>query len=576
MDVAAIQAKAQRAAERARARGHEAPNPDRSDPAALRRPAPAPAQQRTPATKPAPALRPVALEDRHHEPVESFACPRCGADTSQPFYGPCGTCCQALRGGSTVMPSPPGPPTPATPSGGGGPVLRRTQRRYRQRPAICAAATPTVAELLHLLPAGVERVYVVGPRLDLTASRSWYLGELPDGWSHDPAGHYLGRNPVGKYLDPAGQPVQVHRAAAWFGEGSYTVAEAEGARAALTSLLDELGTGMLATPGATGRQLLLQVIPERDGGWPVLAPEHQQLIRAQAGQGRAEHFGGGEPAELHEYDGRWYYAGLCWGLGAGPAVHDDRPEWDEYARGLHRVTFTVPAGWSGPGLLGVLSDEGGARSWAWPTAGTWDTWAGGAQLQVAARAGWAFQVTERLLLADGKANPMGGWADRIVRAGDSATGLVRKGLRMMLIATIGTLYGQPFTTTKVIPASEVGSVPAGADVRRLGGNRLSVELEAGQAWPAMAHPEWVAGIWDRGRARLLSGPGATGALHLDGGRIVAFRNDALYVTQRQPAWELADTGRPGQLTYKGGRSDLMPAPADLPGLLTQRTAWKDQ
>ena len=36
--------------------------------------------------------------------MSEFACPRCGSVTQAEFYGPCATCCEALRASQRIEP----------------------------------------------------------------------------------------------------------------------------------------------------------------------------------------------------------------------------------------------------------------------------------------------------------------------------------------------------------------------------------------------------------------------------------------------------------------------------------------
>ena len=76
---------------------------DRSEPLDLRRdPYPVVEHPHEP-PPPARSLDPIRLDDRHREPVKSFACPRCGEPVDgASFYGPCEPCRQELRRAATV------------------------------------------------------------------------------------------------------------------------------------------------------------------------------------------------------------------------------------------------------------------------------------------------------------------------------------------------------------------------------------------------------------------------------------------------------------------------------------------
>lgn len=423
-------------------------------------------------------------------------------------------------------------------------ALRRRWAKHRRRETEYVAAGRSLAASLDGIDVDTERVYVCG-ELATHSAELLPWATLPAGWDHDPSGHYLALpSPVFRLRRPDGRRVDVMRAESYYGDGVTPGEAAEAADllgAELAGRFD--GAQLLATPATTGRELVARSLPP--GGFPVLDVEHQELIRSTSGQGRIQMlWQGGELPGLAEYDGRFMYAALCWGLGAGPAVHDDYPTWEPRARGRYRVRFTVPAGWDHVGLLGVADGDG----WEYPTAGTHDTWADGAELLVAERHGWRFDVVERLLLADPKADPLRKWADRLVGAREAVEhDRARAGLRSILLHGLGAMHGRPSTTTRVTPVEQSDTIPAGADVHRVDGDHIVWSPDgAGATWEAMSHPEWTSAVWARARARLLAGPGGVGALSVPRAQLVAFRTDAIYVTGTQPTWDAADDGRAGR------------------------------
>lgn len=441
-----------------------------------------------------------------------------------------------------------------------GVALRRRWARHKRRETEYVTAGRSLADTLDGLGADTERVYVSGSMVEASAELlDW--ATLPEGWEH--GGHYLRLpHPIFRCVRPDGREVEVHRADAYFGSGVTPAAAAAGADELVGQLGDRFdGAGMLATPATTGRELILRSLPP--GAFSCLADDHQDLIRSTSGQGRIEMlWSGGDLGELAEYDGRFMYAALCWGLGAGPAVHDDRPVWEPRARGRYRVRFTVPAGWEHVGILGVMSGDG----WEYPTEGVHETWADGAELLVAEKHGWTFDVLERLLLADGKADPLRRWADRLVAAREAvSTDEARSALRSILLHGLGALHGRPSTVTKVTAADEV---PADAELVRVEGDRVVWTAAGATAkWAAMSHPEWTSAVWARARARLLDGPRGVGALHVPRSDLVAFRTDAIYLAGRRPDWEHADDGKPGRFRLVGHTVGPMAGPTTSAELL---------
>lgn len=536
-------------------------------------------------------------------------CRRCGvalclpepAHEPGPIIGDCRSCAAAVAS-TRESPAEAGPPSaPLQPTatkaassedgsaGGGGRarILRRARRNYRSRPAEWQPWAATIGEQLAGVGAGVELVHLIGerPARSKAGVLEWATGELPDGWRQGDGGHYVeGATPVLRYVAPDGRAVELHRAAAWYGERAMTPAAAEAAHRLLGRVLvGAIGAEakVLATPSATGRYLLLRTIPY-GAEWPVLADELQDELRATSGQGRIELFdrGGVELPELVEMDARVAYLGSCGGLGAGVPVRDRVPEYAGQQRGRYLATFTVPKGWAGPGLLGVAEADG--YGWRWPAEpgesgrGWWD----GVELGLALAQGWPVTIHERILFpAYSGRGPLDTWQRKLTAAlgaiGESdepaeVRELARAGLRAIVLHTIGALHGRGHRVTRWSP--NVADVPADAgDLRAEGGAYVWSE-QRGQAWPEMAHPEWSVAIWARARARLLDGPTAAkgvraGMLHVPPAQLVACRTDAIYLTA-EPAWP--DGGRPGHYRLKWRSSGPVTAPATAAELLAIR------
>lgn len=439
----------------------------------------------------------------------------------------------------------------------------------------------SLAKFIEALPLDVARVYLVGARPGKAGAagfREWAFGELPFGWEH--GRHFLDgdRSPVLRYRTVASRRLEVHQAATWFGDGSYTVAEAQRAlaavRAAVAGAFGE-GASVLSTPGSTGRELWLRTIPSGDG-WPVLSDEAQELIRSTSGQGRitrdAELSAAAELRPelpgLAELDGRLMYGALCWELGGGGVIHDHESWVDPYARGRYRVRFCVPRDWDHVGLLPVADEAGG---WVYPDqAGeVAETWCDGAELRLAVDRGWRVEVLERLLLVDRKADPLGAWAKKLVAAREGADDpLAQFALRSILLHGIGAFHGRPRTVTRV-----GASPPRGVrDVWVAGDGLYTWQESEPAALPELAHPEWSSAVWARCRVRLLEAPTGkrdvkAGALYVPRSSVVAFRTDALYL-DHDPRWP--DDGRVGRLRLKNWTAGPLPHPSSTAELLSIR------
>ena len=448
-------------------------------------------------------------------------------------------------------------------------VTRRVWRRYAPRPTRFVASSWTLAELLDSCrEQGRQRIYLVGERPGggtYDGLLGWLLdAPLPPAWRA--GAHYLGDAmlPVLRFEHVAGAKVEVLRVATWLGDGDYSCADAADAlRLTLELLRWQWKSGdveLLGTPATTGRDLWLRTIPD-DVGWPVLSPELQQLVRSTSGQGRWEHRAdqhGDTIAGLHGYDMRFSYAGLVDEIGGPLVAHDDRPCFEPYQRGRYRVSVTVPDGWDHVGLLGIPNRRG--IGWEWPAepGRTFETWADGAELHLAADHGWRFDVLERLLFADG--DPLRTWRDRLVRARDeaarreqagrldpAAAKLVRDALRSLVLHTIGAFHasGSPVTRTASRADAERMMPPESAPSMTIHGDTVLWQEPQAAVWRELAHPEWSAAVWARCRTRLLSHrPTGTGALHVPPASVLSMRTDALYVTD-DPGWP--DPGRVGLL-----------------------------
>lgn len=448
-------------------------------------------------------------------------------------------------------------------------VTRRVWRRYQPRPTRFVSSTWELDRLLDSCQdTGRQRIYLVGPRPgggSWDGFLSWLLeADVPASWSPD--GHYLGDAmlPVVRFRHVGGARVEILRAATWLGEGDYSCAQAADAMRHTLELLrwqwrsDDVQ--LLSTPATTGRDLWLRTIPDGQE-WPVLDEQLQRLVRSTSGQGRWQHRADQLPDEiggLYGWDMRFSYAGLVDEIGGPLVAHDDRPEWEPYARGRYRVRVTVPTDWSHIGLLGLPDPDG--IGWLWPDepGRTFTTWADGAELLVADRQGWSFDVLERLVFADG--DPLRTWRDKLVRAREEAarqeqTGridaahakLVRGALRALVLHTVGAFHasGSPVTRTAPLAEADDRMPPEAAPSLVIHGGMAIWQEPQRAVWRELAHPEWSAAVWARCRSRLLTHrPTGTGALHVPAESIVSMRTDAIYLSH-DAGWP--DPGRVGTL-----------------------------
>ena len=465
---------------------------------------------------------------------------------------------------------------------------RRIYRKLKHRPVrILHRQRSAGRTLVAAAPEAPSVILLVGdPPADWL---EWAVTELPDGVT--PGAHYLdGNTVVLRYKTPDG-PVEIHEAPMWFGEGC-GAADATHAYEALQEVIGRAfdGAVILATPATTGRELFLRTIP-REVEYPVLDAETQDLIRATDGQGRIEvvnpfdthakaawdMFGERYAIEeLHEYDARFAYAALCWELPTGPVHHDDVNRYEGQMRGRYKVAGMVPRDWSEP--FGLLGEKDNAGGWRYPHAPGehFQTWCDGAELHVALQQGWKVEILERLLFPT-VGRPLDTWAKKLVAARASTDNeLVRTALRNILLQAVGAFHGRQHIETHMVRVEDAERVPSNARRPRRGGpgkEWIVYGLETGQGWSNLAHPEWSACIWGRGRARLLSAPKSQGALNREPGtHVVGFRTDAIYLTGAQPEWDAADDGAPGRYRSKGSLRTRSAWPRNSRELLELKTA----
>ncbi|MCW2897767.1 MAG: hypothetical protein JWO67_32 [Streptosporangiaceae bacterium] len=450
--------------------------------------------------------------------------------------------------------------------------------------------------------AGVERVYLTGPRPRLSAAErregatsaaAWLFVPAP-GWS--PAGHYIDGHAldVARFVhDQAGARVELRRAAEWFGWGDYTPRTAADAWRQLGTVhARAFGTGakLLASPAGTAQDGWTRTLP-RDADVPQLSDELQELVRTTAVQHHVDFVHHTEPLPGFVYmDGRFMFAALTKELGVGPVTRDrvdsigcglgeactHKPKCG-YERARYKVTATVPRGWP---YLGMLPVNVGDQAWEWPRqpGGRFTTWVDGAEAKLAREWGWELQVHERLLFTRGR--PLDTWTDKLARAratvdavpddqaDDNVRRMVKGALRAMLVQGIGAFHSTGRNMTRV------AFDPFGEDVTAARRAGLAVrDVAAGVfVWQEpqpltgraalFRHPEWSAAVWGRSHARLLAHRD-TGVLTVDPSRVIGVRGDAVYLTH-DPDW--FDDGANGRLRVKGRLPGPIPAPADMNAL----------
>ena len=441
----------------------------------------------------------------------------------------------------------------------------------------------TVAELLADIgdyPSVLVLVRSFGPRLDSAAQ--FAVSDSGD-WLPDPAGHYLGGSPTLRFvrIGDTRQRVRIGLASDWFGnipKGTTTTAMVRAFTATETALRQAFDPGVMlwTSPVATGRALWRRTIP-KGTSYPILDRSTADLIRNTTQQGRNEMIGcvwcsgDGCPdhpsvaAQLFELDARLAYPALAAGdLPNNLTAHDEQPWTPETAYDLarYRVRVTVPQGWHHVGLLGVQR-----KTWEYPrTPGeTFETWADGAELAIAHKQGWAFWALERL--AFDRCRPLRSWSTKLTEAAlaPDLDPLVRSALRSVLLSTIGGFAQGPVLVTKTAGAGQSLPPASARRIKKVNGVLTWQETGANEGSTPFYH--WAAAIWARQRARLLDGPGQTGALRLPPESVVAFRTDAIWSTL-DPSWP--DDGSAGRYRVKQAQTEPAPWPYGVRALLENR------
>ncbi|MEU2772878.1 hypothetical protein ABZ646_08085 [Streptomyces sp. NPDC007162] len=488
-----------------------------------------------------------------------------------------------------------------------------------------ATAADILTAVFHTIPEGVERIYITaGDPWHHDADRYPYLRDAVAAWLNAPApgwrtdtgrgrdrmaGHFVhARNPVGRYQREGGeQHVEIRSVGEWFdldGDDPHTV------RDAFVLLWQALrrhwdDAVLMGSPSQTGRDLWTRTIPQRGqhaDGFPVLSEDLRGLLHATAGQGRNELLTPPRvPAQLPhlvEYDRTFAYAKHTWKSPVGTPrriTAHTFATWSEkeqmralYGCGHWQVRVTVPDTWNHVGLLPAPAP--GDRAWHYPaTPGTtFTTWAGGPEIHTALTnpiTPWKIEILDGILWEDGK--PLDDWAKKLKETWTNlsaqahfqgnpqqarAAHLASRAVRSILLYGIGSFAQRPRMVTGTTPRAMERDVPADAEIISFDDALITWQKPTGFARDPNAHPEWAAAIWSAARAALLTqrhrdDDTYAGALHTPPGTVVAFRTDALYLTQPQN-WPYHH--QPGDYLLKGRLDGPLPAPTTEEELLTLR------
>ncbi|GAA0651956.1 Mucin-19 [Streptomyces thermocarboxydovorans] len=492
-----------------------------------------------------------------------------------------------------------------------------------------ATAADILTAVFHTIPDGVERIYITaGDPWHRDADRYPYLRDAVAAWLNAPipgwrtdtgrgrdrmAGHFVHpRHPVGRYQrEHADQHVEIRSVGEWFDLDGDDPALVRDAFVLLWKALRRHWPDavIMGSPSQTGRDLWTRTIPTRGQyaeGYPVLSEELRGLLHATAGQGRNELITPPRVPEqlprLVEYDRTFAYAKHTWKSPVGTPRRITAAtfaSWSEkeqiralYGCGHWQVRVTVPDTWNHVGLLPAPAP--GDRRWHYPSrpGATFTTWAGGPEIHTALTnpvQPWTIEILDGILWEDGK--PLDDWARKLKETWTSlcaqahfhgdprqarAAHLASRAVRAILLYGIGSFAQRPRMVTGTTPRAMERDVPPDAEIISFDDDLITWQKPTGFSRDANAHPEWAAAIWSSARAALLSqrhrddGTYA-GALHTPPGTVVAFRTDALYLTQPQN-WPYHH--QPGDYLLKGHLTGPLPAPTGEEELLTLRDAGR--
>ncbi|AYN43383.1 hypothetical protein D9753_36180 [Streptomyces dangxiongensis] len=492
-----------------------------------------------------------------------------------------------------------------------------------------ATAADLLTAVFHAVPEGVERIYVTaGDPWHREADRYPYLRDAVAAWLNAPApgwrtdtgrgkdrmaGHFVhARNPVGRYQrENNDQHVEIRSVGEWFDTDGDDPAVIRDAFVLLWQALRRHWSDavIMGSPSQTGRDLWTRTIPTRGqyaDGFPVLSEELRGLLHATAGQGRNELITPPRVPEqlprLVEYDRTFAYAKHTWKSPVGTPrriTATTFAAWSEkeqmralYGCGHWQVRVTVPTTWNHVGLLPAPAP--GDRAWHYPAqpGTTFTTWAGGPEIHTALTnpiQPWKIEILDGILWDDGK--PLDDWARKLKETwanlsaqahfqGDAqqarAAHLASRAVRSILLYGIGAFAQRPRMVTGTTPRTAERDVPADAEIIAFDDERITWQKPTGFSRDPNAHPEWAAAIWSGARAALLTqrhrdDNAYAGALHTPPGSVIAFRTDALYLTEAQD-WPYHH--QPGDYLLRGHLTGPLAAPTSEEELLSLRDAGR--
>jgi hypothetical protein len=324
---------------------------------------------------------------------------------------------------------------------------------------------------------------------------------------------------------------------------------------------------LLPTPAMTGRLLWQQTRNPDD--YPPMDAETMHLFQRTSGQARVEICTPPRAETVpgfYEYDARWFYVACCTGLPCGTMTRYDG-RYDRYKRGRYLIRFTVPNNWGHLGIFGVKAADAN-DGWLYPRHGTYETWAGWTEINLASDRGWHMEVIDGYAWAGDMPAPLDVWRDKLLRLALNQPAYART-VRDIIIQTIGAFHATGKDELVTVGRDALDTVPDASRLSLRPNTDGTYTYKARVSLPPhrlrLAHPEWSADVYAKARTRLLYYPqkklgrivAAWGALTVEPAQVLALRNDAIYLSV-DPQWP--DDGREGAMTRRRGIAASCDAP----------------
>jgi hypothetical protein len=464
-------------------------------------------------------------------------------------------------------------------------------------PASCSLSQ-FLTHALQVTP--VNRVFLCGelPGRAADGFISWLsdAGMLED-YTTDRRGHYFDtvkpETSVARYEHRFNKSrVDIRRITSWLGddrtpesaEPRYTIEDASAALALVNRYIRQYFTPhshIAGTPSTTFKGLWMEGNRIAGKKFEALPDETRGLIHGNSGQGRIEFFSEnstGKIPGLFYYDGIFMYAALTWGLPTEIATHDNVNAYAGKVPARYRIRYTVPIGWQHVGLFMTRKEDGWFYPGAAEAGATFETWADGAELDIAynlpqGMPAWDITILERIVFKSEKEStvtkPLTTITEKIIKirehmdrdkrqdAGrEHIYKLASGAARNILLHGIGSFNRVKKMRTYILLENEPEPIGfnRNSNISVLDNNRRIYTIPEESTDTGAMHPEWPALVYGRCRARMTKH-----ALSMPYSDIVAIRTDAIAVKHPVSAWEA--NNRVGTLRRKWAYTRAITAPA---------------